>query len=128
MSAEDRTEETSLLEAERKSYRRRNAMKSLLAIMISHEDEFGRAMTHDEVLRAFHYPDVDTEVLLHEMLDRSLIACWVVQGGKEDHGYAKVIIICDAWGTTFFGRQWFINDDHNGDAQNVHFYFAERPK
>jgi hypothetical protein len=127
MPAEDLSEETSLLEAERKAYRRRNAMKCLLGIMIAHEDEFQRAMTLDEVLRAFNYPDVDAEDLLREMLDRSLVARWIAQGAKEDCGYATVVTICDAWGTKFFGRDWFRNDDHDSNAKNVHFYFAERP-
>jgi hypothetical protein len=61
MVTEDLSEETSLLEAERKAYLRKNAMRGLLSVMIAYEDRNRRAMTQDEILATFHYPEVDTE-------------------------------------------------------------------
>jgi hypothetical protein len=121
------SEDVSLPEKERKAYLRKNAMRCLLGILILHEDLQGKAMTHDEIVGTFKYPNIDTEVLLQEMLDRSYISRWVVQGGKDDSGQVTSVMICDAWGTTFFGRDWFRNDDHDPNEKHVHFYFVERP-
>jgi hypothetical protein len=55
MVVEDLSEDTSLLEAERKAYWRNNAMRGLLGVMIAYEDKNGRAMTHEEVLENLHY-------------------------------------------------------------------------
>jgi hypothetical protein len=41
-------------------------------------------------------------------------------------GDTMIIIICNSWGTTFFGREWFRNDDQDQNEKNVHFYFAEQ--
>jgi hypothetical protein len=127
MVAEDLSEETSLLEAERKAYWRKNAMKALLGAMIAHEDKYGRAITQEEIVATYRYPEVDTEKLLHEMLDYSYVAYWIDQGAKEERGDTMIIIICNAWGTTFFGRDWFRNDNQGRNEKNVHFYFAEHP-
>jgi hypothetical protein len=37
------SEDTSLPEAERRAYWRKNAMKALLGVMIAHEDKYGRS-------------------------------------------------------------------------------------
>lgn len=126
MTVGEWSEDTPLPEAERRAYWSKNAMKALLGVMIAHEDKYGRAMTQEEIVATYRYPEVDTEKLLHEMLDYSYVACWFVQGAKEERGDTMIIIICNSWGTTFFGREWFRNDDQDQNEKNVHFYFAEQ--
>jgi hypothetical protein len=61
------------------------------------------------------------------MLDRSYVACWIAKAAKRERGDDPVITICDAWGTTFFGHDWFKNDGPSQNERNLHFYFAEHP-
>ena len=125
MAVGDWSEDISLPEAERRAYQRKVAMKDILGLIISHEDNLRRAMTREEIGLEFRYKDIDVDSLLSDMLDRSLVALSVVPGGKENRGGIIVIRLHDAWGSTFFGREWYRNEGPYTRERSVKFHFVK---
>ncbi|MGD0817166.1 MAG: hypothetical protein ABR986_02055 [Methanomassiliicoccales archaeon] len=118
-----------LMSDEKRRDRRRNpAMKDVISLMIAHEDRHGKAMTLEELAGVLHFPDLDLEVLLFEMLGRSYVSCLLDQEQAAIDIETAVTTTCHAWGTTFFGRDWYRSEERKIREVSVHFYFPDRAK
>jgi hypothetical protein len=102
----DHPKSVKLSNDEEERLRHLGAMGEIISAMISHEDRNGMAMNQWKIIKAFHFPGYDTEVLLFEMLELSYVVCNVEVGPIEARGDIVVNTLCYAWGTTFFGRDW----------------------
>jgi hypothetical protein len=91
---------------ERKSFRHSGAMVSILGKMMEHEDQYGTAMTQEQIVQSFKTSEFDPETVLFEMLDLAYVVCSVSVSPEQRSQNVQVASICYAWGTTFFGREW----------------------
>lgn len=95
-----------LSDGEKERIRRLGAMETIISAMISSEDRYGKAMTQEQIAKAFLFPGLSTEALLSHMSELGYIVCSVSDGPKECKETVTVKTPVFAWGTTFFGREW----------------------
>ena len=92
---------------EQKKYRHSSAMSNILGVMIEQEERNGIAMTQEQIVEAFRNSEFNTEVVLFELLDLAYVACSVFVNPEQRSANVQVKSLCYAWGTTFFGREWY---------------------
>jgi hypothetical protein len=103
-----RTLDSSIMTVEeKKNFRHSRAMSDILATIIEYEDKNGIAMTQEQIVEAFKSSEFNTEVVLFELLDLAYVACSVFVSPEQRYQNVQVKSICYAWGTTFFGREWY---------------------
>ena len=104
-----RTLENSILKVEeQKKYRHSSAMSNILGVMIEHEEKNGIAMTQEQIVETFRNSEFNIEVVLFELLDLAYVVCSVFVNPEQRSANVQVKSICYAWGTTYFGREWYV--------------------
>ncbi|HEY3421408.1 MAG TPA: hypothetical protein VGK23_12725 [Methanomassiliicoccales archaeon] len=93
---------------EQRYLRHTNAMLNILGMMIDYEDSNKTAMTQEQIVGSYRNADFNAESVLFEMLDLAYVSCSVIVSPEQRSKNVQVKSICYAWGTTFFGREWYV--------------------
>jgi hypothetical protein len=76
------------------------------------EDKKKRGMGWGEIANLPGLGAANAIKAINDLLTLKYVVCTTVSGIEETSGDVHIIKLCDLYGTTFFGRKWFLESEN----------------
>ena len=101
-----------MVEEQRTQSARLTVMRKVLRSLMDSEDSMERGMGWSEIVILPGEDGANVRKAINDLLTLKYIVCVTVSGIEETSGDVQIIKLCDLYGTTFFGRKWFLESEN----------------
>ena len=113
MSDEPEAYASALMIEEQKAQSDRLAvMRQVVRSLIDSEDEKKYGLRWDEIAILPGLGGSNAKKAIYDLLTLKYVVVTTVSGVEETSGYVQINKLSELYGTTFFGRKWFLEEEN----------------
>ncbi len=101
-----------MVEEQKTQSARLTVMRKVLRSLMDSEDSMERGMGWSEIVILPGENGANVRKAINDLLTLKYIVCATESGIEETWGEVRIIKLCDLYGTTFFGRKWFLESEN----------------